>query len=683
MREELQVATKASQQLKQKRPVEALPSVSYYGWDPAVERMFRLQRIIGNRAVQKFFTTDVLHTKRRIARPNNVYKSEAGGLAETVTWRPMPVAGTPVVQRLCSACNEEIQRESKEDGESEVTQLVQSRRISPFPVVALPATEARIPARWARGHSPVGLARAVSGPALSAAKDIVFGAGQYVPKTTDGRSRSGVGSLVQRQDEDEAEGTVPAPGESFLFADMPESVTWHHPSNPRHPAHVRREGQTLHINFVGRLESKLDPVVLPDDPDLDVYRVAFTGTLYVTMRERGVDFGGKYATYTVDKFGNVLSQRYDNFFHPGQQAEESRRQLFSGLTVNVTAGSVTYGHKTGGLKVSFDRGTTNSVITDVLGGAVRFDGAKAGYPRTLDLRVSDAGAVVLTLAGSGGAVKLGFKLEDDVVPSPESSEFDVAEHDRVVTTIRNFNVDVQEEGRVIPADALAALKRILINMRPEIANALREQGAAIRFSLADHVSESRQENFFLRVGGMTVSRVESGAFAHEFTHMLFQLAGLRTDDLDPTSVSDKLREDMERAVGEGRAADPQEALRVLSTDSRLNRIWLDMFHPLDPKREVPGFTMPEEPMIIDLASEKNYGQRTLFAEAGHPEDNVNEFVASYVNLATLMRDRFIAAVNAAKAARGRRRDRPGVAPLFRDTWSIVSERMVDLGKNPF
>jgi hypothetical protein len=93
--------------------------------------------------------------------------------------------------------------------------------------------------------------------------------------------------------------------------------------------------------------------------------------------------------------------------------------------------------------------------------------------------------------------------------------------------------------------------------------------------------------------------------------------------------------------------------------------------------------MPEEPMIIDLASEKNYGQRTLFAEAGHPEDNVNEFVASYVNLATLMRDRFIAAVNAAKAARGRTRDRPGVAPLFRDTWSIVSERMVDLGKNPF
>jgi hypothetical protein len=108
-----------------------------------------------------------------------------------------------------------------------------------------------------------------------------------------------------------------------------------------------------------------------------------------------------------------------------------------------------------------------------------------------------------------------------------------------------------------------------------------------------------------------------------------------------------------------------------------------MFQPLDPKQDIPSFILPPEPMIIHLASEKNYGQRTLFAEAGHPEDNVNEFVASYVNLATLMRDRFVAAVLAAKAARVKGRERPQVTSLFRDTWSIVSERMVDLGKNPF
>jgi hypothetical protein len=706
MREAAKEVTAAVQQEKQAPDTHVQPVACLYACVRAVDRALQLQRIIGNRAMQGILRSWELRGKLDIGQWNGVYKPEASRVAGAATCMLTPAAGASLLQRRYSECDEELPQKPRDDDGSDTTKIVQCRKILPESVAAASAPEVYNSSRRGRENSLTGLAESIRNQTLAVVSRrhkkgssalrgrlefflnhgrMSLGSRRWTDLSRRRWRGDGDGFIVQRQDDDEAQGNaaVPAPQESFLFAEMPEGVTWHHPNNPRHPAEVRREGQTLRVSFVGRFEGQLDPVVLPGDVDLEVYRVAFTGTLHVTMQQRGVELGGKAAVYTVDKFGNTLLQRYDEFYRPGQEADESRRQLFTGLTVTVTAGAVTYGHKTGGLKLSFDRATGKSVITDVVTGGVLFDGAKAGFPRTLDVRVSDAGTVDLVLAAGSNAVKLDFKLANTAAPAPVSSEFDVAMHDRLVAGIESYNVDVQEEGRLIPDDALDALKRILDGMRPDVARALREQGAVVRFSLADHVSESRQEKFFLRVGGMTTSRVESGAFPHEFAHMLFQLAGLRTDELDPGSVSDELREDMKRAVGEGRAADPEKALRMLSTDSRLNRIWLDMFQPLDPKQDIPSFILPPEPMIIHLASEKNYGQRTLFAEAGHPEDNVNEFVASYVNLATLMRDRFVAAVLAAKAARVKGRERPQVTSLFRDTWSIVSERMVDLGKNPF
>jgi hypothetical protein len=56
---------------------------------------------------------------------------------------------------------------------------------------------------------------------------------------------------------------------------------------------------------------------------------------------------------------------------------------------------------------------------------------------------------------------------------------------------------------------------------------------------------------------------------------------------------------------------------------------------------------------------------------------------SYVDLATMMRDRFVAAVRAAKGASVDGAESPQVNRLFRDAWSILSEKMVNLGDNRF
>ncbi len=47
-------------------------------------RIMRLQRTIGNQAVQGLFNSGIVHAKLRIGQPNDVYEQEADRVAEQV-----------------------------------------------------------------------------------------------------------------------------------------------------------------------------------------------------------------------------------------------------------------------------------------------------------------------------------------------------------------------------------------------------------------------------------------------------------------------------------------------------------------------------------------------------------------------------------------------------------------------
>jgi len=55
-----------------------------------VDRVFSLQRTIGNQAVQRLFKSGVIQAKLKIGQPNDVYEQEADRMADRVMRMPQP-----------------------------------------------------------------------------------------------------------------------------------------------------------------------------------------------------------------------------------------------------------------------------------------------------------------------------------------------------------------------------------------------------------------------------------------------------------------------------------------------------------------------------------------------------------------------------------------------------------------
>src|SRR5215510_2360668 len=92
---------------------------------PAVQRIFQLQRVIGNHAIQ-----GLMQTKLQVSQPDDAYEREADRVAEHVMQMPEPQAqhntassgkahGTPL-QRLHRSPDEGVHRQSEaEENEEE------------------------------------------------------------------------------------------------------------------------------------------------------------------------------------------------------------------------------------------------------------------------------------------------------------------------------------------------------------------------------------------------------------------------------------------------------------------------------------------------------------------------------------------------------------------------------------
>src|SRR5712691_10310872 len=104
---------------------------------PAVQHILQLQRIIGNRAVQR-----LIQTKLQVSQPDDVYEREADRVAEYVMQMPEPQAqhntassgkahGTPL-QRLHPTPHEGVHRqpEAEENEEEQKEAPIQTKRLA-------------------------------------------------------------------------------------------------------------------------------------------------------------------------------------------------------------------------------------------------------------------------------------------------------------------------------------------------------------------------------------------------------------------------------------------------------------------------------------------------------------------------------------------------------------------------
>ena len=179
-----------------------------------------LQRTVGNRAVEGMLKSGVIQAKLTIGRPGDVYEQEADRVAEQVMRMPDPSearrkiasghTGVPSIQRMCTECEKELQRQPMEEEE----EFLQTKGVSGSTPEINSATESQINSMTGSGQplpesvraffeprfgydfSQVRIhtdsnagesAKAVNALAYTVGQDVVFGVGRYSPETESGK----------------------------------------------------------------------------------------------------------------------------------------------------------------------------------------------------------------------------------------------------------------------------------------------------------------------------------------------------------------------------------------------------------------------------------------------------------------------------------------------------------------
>ena len=214
-----------------------------------IDQILHLQRTVGNRAVQKLFSSGALQTKLRIGQPNDKYEQEADRVAdevmrmpepevqrqvepeeeeeeETLQAKPLSDQITPLVQRQVEAEEEEeeaiqtkladgmqVQRQEEQPEEDE-EETIQTKKVPGRALELTPKLEFRIQAlrgsgqplpksaraffepRFSHDFSQVRIhtdaraaktAKTLNAQAFTVGRNIVFGAGEYAPETATGK----------------------------------------------------------------------------------------------------------------------------------------------------------------------------------------------------------------------------------------------------------------------------------------------------------------------------------------------------------------------------------------------------------------------------------------------------------------------------------------------------------------
>jgi len=168
--------------------------------------ILRLQRTIGNQAVNRLLQARTLQAKLAVSQPDDVYEQEANRVADQVMRMP-----EPAIQRTCATCaaggslcpkceeekNHKIQRKVDAPGSADEQTVSEDvvRALGPGqPLDA--ATRGFFEPRFGADFSQVRVytgsqasasARAVNALAYTVGSNVVFNSGQYTPQSDQGR----------------------------------------------------------------------------------------------------------------------------------------------------------------------------------------------------------------------------------------------------------------------------------------------------------------------------------------------------------------------------------------------------------------------------------------------------------------------------------------------------------------
>jgi hypothetical protein len=191
--------------------------------DSPVDPILRLQRTIGNQAVQRLFKSGILQPKLKIGQPEDKYEHEADRVADIVMRmpepkilrqtkeeeeeelvQPKPIAGqiTPIVQRQFEPEEEEeepIQTKGNSSSTAEATAGIESSinslkgRGQPLPESTRSYFEPRFGCDFSgvrvhTGYKASNAARALNSKAFTIDNNIVFNSGNYSPNTEEGKN---------------------------------------------------------------------------------------------------------------------------------------------------------------------------------------------------------------------------------------------------------------------------------------------------------------------------------------------------------------------------------------------------------------------------------------------------------------------------------------------------------------
>ena len=213
-----------TQTQKTQNKAKAVPVSSQRSSKSHSHPVLKLQQQLGNQAVQLLIQSRRIQAKLTIGQPNDKYEQEANRVADQIMSMPVPIAKeqgqnnlsmqTPVIQRVCPECEQELQRQPLEEENEEEEETLQAKSKHGETPSVTPNLESRINSLKGGGQSLDSASRSFFEPRFghdfsnvrvhsdSAAADtaksinaraftldnhVVMGSGEYQPNSPSGK----------------------------------------------------------------------------------------------------------------------------------------------------------------------------------------------------------------------------------------------------------------------------------------------------------------------------------------------------------------------------------------------------------------------------------------------------------------------------------------------------------------
>lgn len=541
------------------------------------------------------------------------------------------------------------------------------------------------------------LSTKLNAQAFATGNNIFFNQGKYNPETRSGKhllahelthtAQQGK-SVIRKQELPKTETPPPEPKpklklifDRMRFSEMEDGTTYIASVNA--PIRVTKKGPNLRVEFTGSLAETPSRTIPEAGFEISSVKPLSSGLMIMssqnqTILEPGADDGITYVYRYDGSKAQLIRRGLQDLFSPSETILEEP----SGLKTEMSPSSVKYSMPGGKLTVTHARTSGMLTVTESATNSILLDSSKNGYKKVLDVRIKTDGTGQILLQADSGLSTMNINLSSGVLtPAGTTDKLAVQKQQAILKAIETeYGIKFTQEGRMLSLAGATQLKNFIDNLTDQTKIKLKKQvkqdGLEFKVNLANQNRESKFSGSSLLVGGQLVVPDEEVAYIHEFIHFIFDAVGLSTDNLDlENPANSALKTQAETLKLDKSLRTNTQALHQLSTDTILNQLWMDLLAPLDAE-SVTSIAVPAGSEAAKLAKESFYGL-TESSGAGHPQDSVNEFMASYITTLTFARTKFIAAVKEGKT------EGAPVAPKFLIAWDRFNAKGLNLGSNPF